>query len=70
MWKDEGTAADVLLAAQDIQRFTTGMSYEDFLIDDKTQAAVVQRIIVMGEAAKRLSAGFRTAHPQIQWREV
>ena len=33
MWKDEGTAADVLLAAQDIQRFTTGMSYEDFLIE-------------------------------------
>jgi uncharacterized protein with HEPN domain len=70
MWKDEATATDILLAAQDIQRFTTGMSYADFLRDDKTQAAAVQRIIVMGEAAKRLSEEFRTAHPQIQWRQV
>jgi uncharacterized protein with HEPN domain len=31
MWKDEATAADILLAAQDIQRFTERMSYSDFI---------------------------------------
>ena len=70
MWKDDATAADILLAAQDIQRFTAGMSYEDFLNNDLVQAAVVQRILMMGEAAKRLSEEFRTSHPRIEWKQI
>jgi len=70
MWKDEATAADILLAAQDIQRFAVGMTYDDFLRDDKTQAAVVQRISVLGEATKRLSQEFRTQHSTIVWKRV
>jgi len=30
MWKDEATAADILLAVQDSQRFAAGMSCDDF----------------------------------------
>lgn len=67
MWKDDATAADVLLAAQDIQRFAAGMTYQGFLKNDLVQAAVVQRITVMGEAAKRLSEEFRQKHPRIEW---
>src|SRR3712207_9129972 len=70
MWKDDATAADILLATRDIQRFATGMSYEDFVSDDKTQAAVVQRITVVGEATKRLSDEFRMAHPTIEWKQI
>lgn len=70
MWKDDATAADILLAAQDIQQFAAGISHEDFLNDFKTQAAVVQRIIVLGEAAKRLSEEFRRRHPQVDWKQI
>ena len=70
MWKDEATAADILLAAQDIQQFTAGMSYDDFVNHRMVQAAVLQRIMMMGEAAKRLSEEFRTAHPEIQWKQI
>ena len=70
MWKDDATAADILLAAQDIQKFAAGMAREEFLNDSKTQAAVVQRVIVLGEAAKRLSEEFRQKHPQIEWKQV
>ncbi|HEX4707285.1 MAG TPA: HepT-like ribonuclease domain-containing protein [Candidatus Udaeobacter sp.] len=63
MWKDDATAADILLAALDIQRFAAGVSYDDFLKNDLVQAAVVQRILMMGEAAKRLSEEFRSRHP-------
>lgn len=70
MWKDDATAADILLAAQDIQRFAAGLSYADFLKNDLVQAAVVQRILMMGEAAKRLSEEFRTNHPGIEWRQI
>lgn len=70
MWKDDAIAADILLAAQDIQQFVAGMSHEEFLSDYKTQAAVLQRIIVLGEAAKRLSEEFRQQHWQIEWKQV
>jgi uncharacterized protein with HEPN domain len=70
MWKDDATAADILLAAQDIQRFTAGLSYGDFVKNRIVQSAVVFRIMVMGEAAKRLSEEFRRNHPTIEWKEL
>ena len=70
MWKDDATAADILLAAKAIQEFVAGTTRDQFLDDFKTQCAVVQQIIVLGEAAKRLSAEFRQRHPQIPWEEI
>ena len=70
MWKDEATAADILLAAQDVQRFASGMSFEEFASDRKTQAAVLYRTSVIGEAAKRLSEEFRGSHPAIEWKQI
>lgn len=70
MWKDEATAADILLAAEDIQQFAAGRSYEEFLNDRMVQAAVLQRITMMGEAAKRLSEEFRSSHSRIEWKQI
>lgn len=70
MWKDEATAADILLAAKAVREFVAGMSQEQFLVDFKTQCAVLQQIIVLGEAAKRLSAEFRARHDQIPWSSI
>ena len=38
-----------------------------FLDDHKTQSAVLYQLIVMGEAVKRLSGGFRAQHAEIPW---
>jgi uncharacterized protein with HEPN domain len=70
MWKDDATAADILLAARDIRQFTAGLSRDDFLKNRLVQFAVVNRITVMGEAAKRLSQEFRRDHPSIEWKEL
>jgi len=70
MWKDDATAADILLAAQDVQQFTKGLTYQDFLDNQMVQAAVLYRIAVMGEATKRLSLEFRRAHPDIEWKQI
>jgi uncharacterized protein with HEPN domain len=70
MWKDDATAADILLAAQAVQDFVAGMTKELFLDDFKTQCAVLQQIIVLGEATKRLSAAFRAKHSQIPWEDI
>ncbi len=44
------------------------MTYDQFAQDLKGQDAVIRRIAVIGEAAKRLSEEFRTNHPEIPWR--
>ena len=36
----------------------------------KTQSAILHQLLVLGEAVKRLSEGFRTSHPAIPWRMI
>ncbi len=42
----------------------------DFTQDAKTQSAVIQKLIVIGEAAARLPQDFKDRYPQIEWRDV
>ncbi len=70
MWKDDATAQDLLLAARSIREFVHGMTQDEFMADFKTQCAVVQQIIVLGEAVKRLSPDYRVSHPSIPWQEI
>lgn len=41
-----------------------------FLGDRMVQDAVVRRFEVVGEAAKRVSAKFRSSHPEVPWSEL
>ena len=50
--------------------FAEGFSKQEFLEDVKTQSAVVHQLLIIGEATKRLSDEFRTAHPEIPWRYI
>lgn len=38
--------------------------------DLKTQSAVLHQLLVLGEAIKRVSTGFREAHPEVPWRRI
>lgn len=70
MWKDEATIVDILLAAQDIQKLSAGKSRDQFANDQVIQWAIIFKIIVLGEATKRLSDKFREKHPQIDWEQI
>lgn len=52
-------------AAQRIADFVGGASFEQFAADAKTQSAVLHQLMVIGEAAKRVSPECRAAHPSI-----
>jgi uncharacterized protein with HEPN domain len=62
--------ADILNAAQKALDFVAGMSYEDFLADDKTIYAVIRALEIIGEAAKRIPPDLRDLHPQVPWRSM
>ena len=54
---------DMVDAADAISRFVADISYDDFVRDELRQSAVLQKLVVIGEAAARLSADFQASHP-------
>jgi uncharacterized protein with HEPN domain len=67
MTRDDAAVLDILRAARLAQTFVAGIDLDSFLADEKTQSAVVHQLLVIGEAAKRISNATRTAHPAVPW---
>ncbi|MBN1937796.1 MAG: DUF86 domain-containing protein [Anaerolineae bacterium] len=61
---------DIVEAADAIYRFVEDIERADFFKDEMRQSAVLQKLIVIGEAAARLSAGFREQYPKVEWADI
>lgn len=61
---------DIADATQKIEKFTTGMTFEQFAQDDKTIYAVVRAFEIIGEASKKIPAALRKRHPGIPWKKM
>ena len=59
---------DMVEAADAIARFLAEIEKSTFLDDELRRSAVLQKLIVIGEAASRLSDEFRAQHPEIKWK--
>lgn len=70
MSRDQQSIQDIWNAAQDILSFTLSMDRVCLAADRRTQAAVLYEIVVIGEAANRLSDDFRTQHSHVPWKEI
>jgi uncharacterized protein with HEPN domain len=70
MRPEELYLTDIMEAADAIQRFVEGTPRRDFFDDELRQSAVLQKLIVIGEAAARLPAEFRKRHPEIEWADI
>jgi uncharacterized protein with HEPN domain len=70
MSRDQQSIRDMWNAAQEILSFTIEMDYDALKSDRRTQAAVLYEIVVIGEAANRLSPTFRTEHPAVPWKDI
>lgn len=67
MPRDDAILVDMHRAARLAQDFIVGMDQPAFSADLKTQSAVLHQLLILGEAAKRLSESFRGSHPQVPW---
>lgn len=61
---------DIIHAAEKIERFTDGMSFEAFVDDEKTVDAVLRNFEVMGEATKNLPESFQEQYDHVPWTEM
>ena len=67
---DTTTLTDIANACRLVIDFTKGFDSDSFLADQKTQSAVMHQIMIIGEAAKRVSPEFRSEHSQIPWKQI
>jgi uncharacterized protein with HEPN domain len=70
MWRDDALLLDMLIAAGDARDFVSGIDWQGFAASRLHQSAVVRAIEIIGEAANKLSAEFRDAHPETPWSEI
>jgi uncharacterized protein with HEPN domain len=61
---------DIVEAAEAIGRFIAGVRRKDFVKDELRQSGVLQKLIVIGEAAAHLSREFRDRHPEVEWADI
>lgn len=58
---------DMLDAIDKINEFTENMTFEEFLLDDKTSSAVVRKLEIIGEAVKQIGYDTTKQFPDIPW---
>ena len=61
---------DMLESAIKIKRYTTGLTFESFTLDDKTIDAVIRNFEIIGEAANRIDPDYRTKNPELAWNRI
>ena len=61
---------DIIEAADAIERFCEGISFDQVIKEEMRQAAILQKLIIIGEAAAHLPDTFYQQHKDIPWVDI
>lgn len=61
---------DIIDAAGAIQRFTSNSDEEEFSSNEMRRSAVLQKLLIIGEAAARMPDSFTSKYPAIPWSDM
>ena len=67
---DEFLLEDMIESINKIERYTKGLSKDDFQKDEMRLDAVVRNFEIIGEAANRLSQEIHEKYPEVEWRRM
>ena len=68
--RDSAYLWDMLDDAGTVEQLTCDQDFTQYSNDRRTQLAVERSLEIIGEAASRVSTSFRSAHPEIPWRQI
>ena len=61
---------DMLAAIDTVQRYCVRVSEARFMTDIVLQDAVIRRVMIVGEAASKVSAEAKCLLPQVEWTSI
>ena len=61
---------DILEAAELLERYIAGLSFDEFCDDVEKQDAVARRLDIIGQAVEELPNELRERHTSVKWREI
>lgn len=61
---------DINEAINRIEKYITGINYEQFLEKTEKQDAVIRNLEIIGEAVKNLTNDFKSKYKDIEWKEI
>lgn len=61
---------DILDCITKIEEFIGNMDFEEFVRDDKTRSAVINKLEIIGEATKNIPKHIREGHKEIPWSDM
>ena len=71
MYQDDAALLlDMLIAARQARSYVEGVTLARYYSDQMLQDALVYQVQVVGEAASRLSSGFKEAHSETPWADI
>ena len=68
--RDAAYLWDMLKAARDARELLEGRSLDAYLQDRVRRLALERALELVGEPARRVTQGFQSAHPEIDWRSI
>lgn len=70
MQRDLQFLLDMLQSAELILAYTAQCSKDEFVVNVQLQDAVIRRLLVIAEAARRVSGTTQQALPNVSWQEI
>lgn len=68
--RDRGRLEHMRDAIAHVVEFTDGLSFEELANDCIRLHATTYNIQIIGEASNRLTSEFKSAHPEVPWRQI
>ena len=68
--KSELFLKDILISIDKINNYVSGMTFNDFLRDEKSIDAVTRNFEIIGEAVGNLPIEFTTKYSSVPWRSI
>lgn len=67
MRTDEEYLRDILSACNAIQMFSAGLERDDFASIDSVSSSILWKLMIIGEAATRISDELKSRYTEIEW---
>lgn len=61
---------DIKHSCEKIIKFTTGVSLDQFMMNELIYDAVLRNLMIIGEAAKNIPEYIRIKFPHIEWKKI